>query len=475
MFAGTGFEAELEEDIAHFASKCRVCGSALEPPWIRCVQCQPSQQICARCFSFGIEFDQHESDHQYAVVRYNFPLFEASWAAAEEIRLLESIQEHGLGNWVAVSNRMRVKSAEDCERHYFKHYVENPQPPLPVFEDPDNFSKGAPVVFKLSDNPPRPPEGSTLAYEMGGYSAARGDFSFEHNNFIELDICQMTFEEEDDDDDEDDDNEHDDDDEEDDDEATEKSPDDDSLYRELNLAALDVYWNCLRERQRRKKMIRDYGLITVRRWYGMLKQRCDYNISLDFFQPLMRLFPPVTFDKYLESLNYEKRLKSDILSLQEYRRNGITRLRSIKVFYQMKQRRDQMKSQRHHFTDVMNHVTDEQSYLSWLSKQTIAGGSSKTSLANIAVLPKKVVARLKIDEFPDYEKLSPAERELCSEARLPPQAYLQFSRLLISECLKLGHLRLAQARTLIKIDVNKTRKLYDFLISEGRINKDPAL
>lgn len=26
---------------------------------------------------------------------------------------------------------------------------------------------------------------------------------------------------------------------------------------------------------------------------------------------------------------------------------------------------------------------------------------------------KKVVTRLKIDEFPDYEKLSPAEREVC--------------------------------------------------------------
>lgn len=75
MFAGTGFEAELEEDIAHFDSKCRVCGSALEPPWIRCVQCQPFQQICARCFSFGVEFDRHESDHQYAVVVKIFYIF----------------------------------------------------------------------------------------------------------------------------------------------------------------------------------------------------------------------------------------------------------------------------------------------------------------------------------------------------------------------------------------------------------------
>jgi len=38
--------------------------------------------------------------------------------------------------------------------------------------------------------------------------------------------------------------------------------------------------------------------------------------------------------------------------------------------------------------------------------------------------------------------------------------------MLVNECNKLGHLRLAQARTLIKIDVNKTRKIYDFLASQ---------
>ncbi|CAG5128357.1 unnamed protein product [Candidula unifasciata] len=456
MFAVSDVESELKEDSDNFGSVCRVCRSPLEPPWIRCVQCQPYQHICARCFSFGVEFDQHESDHSYMVVRYNFPLFEPSWTAAEEIRLLESIQEYGLGNWVPVSGRMRVKSAEDCERHYFKYYVENPQPPLPVFEDRENYTRGAPVVFKLSDNPPRPPEGSTLSFEMGGYSAARGDFDVEHDNFIEMDICRMTFDEDDDDD-----------------ETVVKEPDDEHLYRELSLAALDVYWHCLRERQRRKKMIRDYGLINVRKWYGMLKRRYENNIPLEFLRPFMRLFPPVTFDKYLESLNYKKQLKSDILSLQEYRRNGITRLRSVKAFYQMKKRREHMKSQRHNFTDVISHVTDEQSCLSWLAKQTIVEGCSKTSLANIPVLPKKVIPRLNIDGLPGYEKLSEAEREMCSEVRLVPQAYLDFSRILISECAKQGYLPLAQARTLIKIDVNKTRKLHSFLIKEGRITKDP--
>ena len=52
-----------------------------------------------------------------------------------------------------------------------------------------------------------------------------------------------------------------------------------------------------------------------------------------------------------------------------------------------------------------------------------------------------------------------------------PGAYLEYKQALLSECRRQGGLRLAQARSLIKIDVNKTRKIYDFLIREGCINK----
>jgi hypothetical protein len=61
--------------------------------------------------------------------------------------------------------------------------------------------------------------------------------------------------------------------------------------------------------------------------------------------------------------------------------------------------------------------------------------------------------------------------QLCQTVRLVPSAFLEFRKVLVNECRKTCGLRLAQARTLIKIDVNKTRKLYDFLLSEGQITK----
>jgi len=44
----------------------------------------------------------------------------------------------------------------------------------------------------VSQAPPRPSEDSTQQVELAGYSAARSDFSIEHNNFAEFDIRDIT-------------------------------------------------------------------------------------------------------------------------------------------------------------------------------------------------------------------------------------------------------------------------------------------
>ena len=45
--------------------------------------------------------------------------------------------------------------------------------------------------------------------------------------------------------------------------------------------------------------------------------------------------------------------------------------------------------------------------------------------------------------------------------------------MLCGECERLGGLRLAEARPLVKIDVNKTRKIYDYFIKNELIYKPP--
>ena len=50
-----------------------------------------------------------------------------------------------------------------------------------------------------------------------------------------------------------------------------------------------------------------------------------------------------------------------------------------------------------------------------------------------------------------------------------PDTFLSSKSLMIGECIKKNGLRLLDARKLLKIDVNKTRKMYDYLIHTGDI------
>eukprot|EP00058_Branchiostoma_floridae_P014052 XP_002599540.1 hypothetical protein BRAFLDRAFT_121766 [Branchiostoma floridae] len=61
--------------------------------------------------------------------------------------------------------------------------------------------------------------------------------------------------------------------------------------------------------------------------------------------------------------------------------------------------------------------------------------------------------------------------QMCANVRFLPEAFFEYKDILQREAERQGGLRLAQARQLLKIDVNKTRKLFDFLIQEGAISK----
>jgi hypothetical protein len=75
-----------------------------------------------------------------------------------------------------------------------------------------------------------------------------------------------------------------------------------------------------------------------------------------------------------------------------------------------------------------------------------------------------------ISRLSGVERLSAEERELCQTCRLHPEALLGYMAQLEGEGQRYGQLRLADARRLLKIDVNKTRKIFNYLVSHGRIS-----
>ena len=412
------------------------------------MDCDPSRvDICLHCFSNGLEFGAHESHHRYEVVKNDFPLFEPMWTAAEEIRLLDAIAECGIGNWEAVANLMMTKTKQQCHRHYRRYYIDSPKPPLPTMKASEVTFQPNPLVFKLCEDPPRPGDGSTLQLEMAGYMAGRSDFMVEHDNYAETDLNELSI-----------------------------NDDDDHLERELKLAVLDVYRDILAERQRRKKIIRDYGLINIRK-HSVYNRRYQFTLgaaTMDSLRALKRLLSPLEWDKSVESLHLECELRQYIVNLKEYRENSIKRLHSAQMYDHLKNRRQTEKSERHLLNDVLGHFHSEitsahQSHNRQLVLDKISKGLPVPSYATT----RKNAPPLDIVGLPAYEKLTSKEKQLCSLVRLVPESYLEFRRILIAECTKHGCLKLAQARTLLKIDVNKTRKLYDFLVDEGYVNRDP--
>lgn len=419
---------------------CMSCKSELRKPFIICkADVCHSMTICLHCFSKGTTFGHHENDHPYAVCRTDFPLFEQTWTGEEEITLLDVMSDCGYGNWSDVAARIRTKSQAECQNHYINCYVDQPHADLPEFTKYERDVHPQPIMYKLCDDPPRYPENN----ELSGYMAGRGDFHVEYDNFMELEVKNLTFD------------------------------DDDDEENKMQLGVLDVYYDCLKERWHRKKVVRDYGLINIPK-VQVSNRRYNYTIKdiMEKLRVFMTLLPPDQYFKYLESLHYERELKNDIKKLQNRRENGIVTTQQCKMYRVLSSRRNELKSKRHLLLDLLSHLKDENSCQTWLHRQAVLENMSKGGAFLLPNAPRKTAPPLEISNLPGYDKLTETEHEICASIRLVPEAYIEFRNALVNECKKNGCLKLGQARGLIKIDVNKTRKLYDFLLMNGMINKD---
>uniref|UniRef100_A0A7N8WXA7 Transcriptional adapter n=1 Tax=Mastacembelus armatus TaxID=205130 RepID=A0A7N8WXA7_9TELE len=189
--------------------------------------------------------------------------------------------------------------------------------------------------------------------------------------------------------------------------------DDSDILHALKLAVVDIYHSRLKERQRRKKRF-------------------------------ARVVGPTEHDKFIES---------------------------TKVYERMKRMREDERRKRTMLCDVLQYIQDGRACQQWLSKQAAIDAGITPAVTTITVSGRRSAPPLNLTGLPGTEKLNEREKELCQVVRLVPGAYLEYKQALLNECRRQGGLRLAQARALIKIDVNKTRKIYDFLIKEGYITK----
>lgn len=158
------------------------------------------------------------------------------------------------------------------------------------------------------------------------------------------------------------------------------------------------------------------------------------------FIRFLHLLKPVAFDLLVSNLKQEFELLAKIHKLIEYRKNGLTKMAQINIFNELNTKRNE--------------------YL-----KNIQPSSSTLKIIENAK------PRMNVCNLPGFQKLDDDERELCAQIKMLPESYLKFKKLLTNECEKSKGIILKTARSLVKIDVNKTRKIYNLLISKNIIWK----
>uniref|UniRef100_A0AAR2M582 Transcriptional adapter n=1 Tax=Pygocentrus nattereri TaxID=42514 RepID=A0AAR2M582_PYGNA len=402
---------------------CRGCSSYLVEPYIKCAECGPSPfLLCLQCFTRGYEYKKHQSDHKYEIMTSDFPILEPGWTAQEEMALLEAVMDCGFGNWQDVAYQMRTKTKEECESHYMKNFINNPlfsSTLLSLRQMEEARTADSAIPFKPADDPPRPSFDSQLSRDMAGYMPARADFMEVSGMFSNCSFAKNVF---------------------------------------LKIATIIVRhpspflatWN-LNVLCMKRFIWLSVCLSVCLAMLTVLERRYPKEVQdlYDAMRRFARVVGPVEHDKFIESHALEFELRREIRRLQEYRREGIQSFCGAKVYDRVKRVREDERSKRNMLCEVLQYIHDDRAFY----------------------LLQRSAPPLNLTGLPGTEKLNEREKELCQVVRLVPGAYLEYKQALLNECKRQGGLRLAQARSLIKIDVNKTRKIYDFLIKEGYINK----
>ncbi|KAJ3037861.1 Transcriptional adapter ada2 [Rhizophlyctis rosea] len=467
---------------------------------IRCAVC-PDVDLCVECFSTGAEKGEHKNDHPYRVIDIlNFPLFDEEWRADEEITFIEGLEKYGTGNWEEIAEHVATKNKVECSEHYHKVYIDSDNFPTPDMDK--TFDPNIRLPIKMMQRLPktaRPPSSVPVNHEIAGYMPARGEFETEYENDAEQQVKDLEFFEDD-------------------------SPGD----IKLKSAMLSVYNSILDRRKERKELVFDRQLTDYRKnkaaetkWpkekrellqklrvFARLQTAMDFSMLANdmwgmrhFSQAGMTVMGSLNFE-----ITEEMLLRKRISELQEWRRMGLTSKAETVEYEREKAARY---SGRHGGARSSARFTpygDGSGPSSRASTPSRLGGPSLLPTASLSAaaspmptytpfatpsltrtptaptygtpIPtpqqqqqqiRKGPAPIDVSNEEGVELLIPSERELCNNLRILPKAYLAIKDQLLKEYVAKGSLRRRQARQLIKMDVNKTSRLYDFFVEVGWI------
>ncbi|XP_075147284.1 transcriptional adapter 2B isoform X3 [Haematobia irritans] len=299
---------------------CTNCQDDIQGIRVHCAECE-NFDLCLQCFAAGAEIGSHQNSHAYQFMDTGTAILsvfrgKGAWTAREEIRLLDAIEQYGFGNWEDISRHIETKSAEDAKEEYVNKFVNGTigrhtwtpaQAQRPTLVDhtcEDSGPLGATALQRL------PPLDVTFeeAAQLG-YMPNRDSFEREYDFTAEQLISKMSL-----------------------------NVDDTEADYLLKLSHVDLYTRRLRERVRRKRLVRDYQLVANffrNRNYaqhpGLTKDQREFR---DRFRVYAQFFTCDEYERLLSSLEREKELRIRLSELCRYRYNGLTKIDECRHFEQ---------------------------------------------------------------------------------------------------------------------------------------------
>ena len=328
---------------------CNYCQEELPGLRIKCAEC-PDFDLCLVCFSSGAQLGKHKNNHKYLFMNNGgFSLLNSNtsvssrnrsckrtsysngskdpdvplvWNARDEMRLLDAVEQWGYGNWKEIANHIETKTPEQAKEEYIKHYIHGVlgkytwREELRGYQiDHTQAADRGPLSPTLTGKLP-PIHVSSQEALLLGYMPLRDDFEdFDKNT--EMLVAQIA----------------------------DKSVEDDELDMALKLSQCDIYERRLREQVRRKRVARDYQLVSkfyrenpiveigLGAKFSPLKIRNQVTAKkkgdgkqqelMDAMKSLTQFCTAQEFHLLINNICMEKELKVRIRELSKYRENGL--------------------------------------------------------------------------------------------------------------------------------------------------------
>ncbi|KAK1927453.1 hypothetical protein DB88DRAFT_32495 [Papiliotrema laurentii] len=281
-------------------------------------------------------------------------------------------------------------------------------------------------------------------------------------------------------------------------EKAEPGPDvEDEDELEVKLALLDIYFSKLDKREEAKDLIFDRGLTEYKKIQANEKKRPkDERELVQRYKVFAKLQTAQDFEVLIEGLIYEHKLRKRIAELQEYRRMGITTAAEAEVYDNAKAARAGYRPlpARDRVAEVLptgaRVNAGQHRFLHGVAGTPPPGVASKgdtreptprlpgfggrkpreLTISSRYVLLRILATPLNLANAASLDLLSTEEQSLCSSLRVLPKPYLTIKEMYIRENeRRKGLLKRRDARKMMKIDVNKSGRIFDFLVSSGML------